>query len=378
MIEFVSGDIFDYDANIRVNTVNCVGIMGAGVALMFKNRYPDMFVDYADACRRNEVKPGKPHVWEHVDLLSQCTIVNLPTKVHWKNPSKYEYIEKGLIWLRQFLINKENSIVTLPALGCGHGGLEWEKVREMIIQYLGDVTSKILVFEPSSSTKALNQSVHDTELEIQDIHKLLPNDKLYPSKLIGRSALEIYYKGNIELLKSKSVAIVVNPKSTDREKNALLQVINELPNSEFVFLLGFSNSYETELAKEILSKGFRVVISIPYGILQLKVRKDLESYWDYKKIAVLSTTSPKQIWKNYEGVNSLRFRLKLANITLINSLEIENLKRYENDIKKSVNKIFYINYWNRDVDFFNRLTAQRIGLNPNTGKPNVLPLLDSL
>jgi len=378
MLEFVSGDIFDYNADIRVNTVNCVGVMGAGVALMFKSRYPDMFADYADACKRNEVKPGKPHVWKYSDLISQCTIINFPTKVHWKNPSEYEYIDKGLSWLRQFLINDENSTVTLPALGCGHGGLEWEKVKEMIIKYLGDINAKVLVFEPSSSTKSFHQTVYDTELQKQGIHKLLPNDKFYPPKLVGRSALEIYYKGNIGLLSSKSVAIVENPKSTDREKNALSLVINELPSSDFVFILGLSNSYETELAKVILSKGFRVVFSIPYGILQLKVRKDLELYWDYEKIAVLSTTSPTQSWKSYESENSLRFRLKLADVTLINNLEIESLIRYENNIKQTDSKVFYVNYWNTEVDFFNRLKAQRIGITSNTGKPNVLPLLYSL
>ncbi|GED68032.1 hypothetical protein BRE01_17340 [Brevibacillus reuszeri] len=378
MIEFVSGDMFDYNADIRVNTVNCVGVMGAGVALMFKTRYPDMFIDYSDACKRHEVKPGKPHVWEVPDLISQFTIINFPTKVHWKNPSEYDYIEKGLVWLRQFLLNKGSSTVTLPALGCGHGGLDWEKVKEMIVKYLGELNTKILVFEPSSSTKSSHQTGYDTELKKQGIHKLLPNEKLYPSKLVGRSALEIYYKGNIELLKSKSVAIVGNLKSTDREKNALTMVINQLPISDFVFILGLSNSYETELAKVILSKGFKAVFSIPYGILQLKVRKDLESYWDYENIAVLSTTSPTQTWKSYESVNSLRLRLKLSDVTLINNLEVDSLIRYENDIKEADSKVFYVNYWNSEIDFFNRLTAQRIGINSNTGKPNVLPLINSL
>lgn len=374
MLEFVSGDIFDYNADIRVNTVNCVGVMGAGVALMFKNRYPDMFIDYVEACKKNEVRPGKPHIWEHIDLISQCTIINFPTKVHWKNPSEYEYIEKGLIWLKAFLENKENSIVTLPALGCGHGGLEWEKVKKMIEKYLGETAAKILVFEPSSSL-ITSKEVNDDELKEQDIHKLLPNDKLYPSKLMGRSALEIYYKGNINLLKCKSMAIVENPKSSSREKNALLLVLNELHPSDMIFILGLSNSYEADLAKEILAKGFKVIFTVPYGILQLKIRNDLEQYWNYQNIVVLSTTSPTQNWKNYESVNSLRLRLKLADITLINSMEFNNLIRYENDIRQSVSKVFYINYWNGEVEFFNRLAAHKIGISSNTGKPNILPLL---
>ena len=100
MIEFVTGNFFDYDADIRVNTVNCVGVMGAGVALMFKNKFPAMFNDYYRACKENKVAPGIPHIWEEVDLFSSLIIINFPTKVHWKNPSEYEYIEKGLVWLR--------------------------------------------------------------------------------------------------------------------------------------------------------------------------------------------------------------------------------------------------------------------------------------
>lgn len=247
----------------------------------------------------------------------------------------------------------------------------------MIIKYLGDVNSKILVFDPSSSTKKPNYEPYEIELKEQNIQKLLPSDKFYPSKLIGHSALEIYLKGNIELIRNKNIAIVVDSKSNDRENNALLKFIDELPIDEFVFLLGFSNSYEKDLAKEILSKGFKVVFVIPCGILQLKVRKDLESLWDYENIAVLSTTSPNEVWKKYESINSLRLRLKLANITLINSFNYENLKFCEKDIKQSDNKIFYINYWNEEIDFFKNLKAHKVGISAETKKVNVLPLLKS-
>lgn len=145
MIEFVAGDFFDYVADIRVNTVNCVGVMGAGVALLFKDRFPDMFIDYFKACENKEIKPGKPHVWHDNNMFSKTTIINFPTKIHWENPSEYEFVEKGLVWLKEYLINKEYSTVTLPALGCGHGGLDWNVVKELIIKYLGDVKAKILV-----------------------------------------------------------------------------------------------------------------------------------------------------------------------------------------------------------------------------------------
>jgi len=378
MIKFVGGDFFDYDADIRINTVNCVGVMGAGVALLFKNKYPNMFDEYFRACERNEVEPGKPHVWEENNMFSKCTIINFPTKIHWKNPSEYEYVEKGLVWLRQYLLERNNSTVTLPALGCGHGGLEWDKVKEMIIKYLSDVNSKIFVFEPSSSTTtSISEEIND-KLKEQNIFRLLPNDKFFPKKLVGRSAQELFYKGNIELILDKSIAIVVNSKPEDRERNALLKLIDELPTTEFTFLIGMSNSYEIDIAKEILSKGFKAIIIVPYGILELKIRTDLQPIWNYENLLVISITTPNQTWKSYESLNSLKFRLKLSDITLINCLDFEKLSNLENDLKQSRNNLFYINYWNNQIDFFERLFAHKIGIKSDTRKPNILPLLDIL
>lgn len=377
MIEFVTGDFFDYDADIRVNTVNCVGVMGAGVALLFKNKYPEMFNDYFKACENNEVKPGKPHVWQDNNMFSKTTIINFPTKNHWKNPSEYEFIEKGLVWLKEFLINKEYSTVTLPALGCGHGGLDWNIVKELIIKYLGNVKAKILVFEPSSSVKTLISVKEEEELVKNDIKKSLPSDSDYPVKLLGRSSAEILYKGYYNLIQSRNLNVIVNSKPNDREQNALLKFLDELPKNKFTFLLGFSNSYEIDVVKEVLSRGFKAIIVLPYGILQLKIRKDLQEFWDYNNIVVLSTTNPNQSWRSYESINSFKFRLKLANLTLINSLDYEKLLNFEKDIKLPENIIFYVTYWNNQIDFFNKLAAKKIGINHETKRPNISSILET-
>lgn len=85
MIEFVEGDFFDFDADIRINTVNCVGVMGAGVALLFKNKYPKMYKEYVRQCKNNEISPGNPTVWKEGDMFSiSLEIINFPTKDHWK------------------------------------------------------------------------------------------------------------------------------------------------------------------------------------------------------------------------------------------------------------------------------------------------------
>ena len=159
MLKFTSGNMFDIPADIRINTVNCVGVMGIGVALEFKKRFPKMFKAYKRECENKNIKPGKPHVWRDCYGFGHITIINFPTKIHWRNLSKYRYIEKGLIWLAKFLKDYEDYgevKVTLPALGCGHGGLDWNKVKLLIKKYLGELEVIIYVFEPSDSRNLRN------------------------------------------------------------------------------------------------------------------------------------------------------------------------------------------------------------------------------
>lgn len=378
MIEFVTGNFFDYDADIRVNTVNCVGVMGAGVALMFKNKFPEMFKDYYKACKENKVSPGNPHIWEDIDLFSSLTIINFPTKVHWKNPSEYEYIEKGLIWLRKYLEDKENTTMTLPALGCGHGGLDWEKVKELIIQYLGDLDVKILVFEPSSSTLKNTPNFDVEKLIEKDIYSLLPSDELYPSKLKGISAQEIYYKGNVELLKEKKLFVLMDYIYELREKNALLRCVDELPRDKFVFLFRMSNSKEIDIVKELCYKGFKIIVMISYGIYNFKIRKDLEAVWNLEKILILSIVNPLQLWKKYENYNLLKFTLEITDITLINSNNLNYIDKLKNLIIKTSSKRFYINYWKSNDVNFDEIGATKIGISTKTKRPNVLPIIEAL
>lgn len=144
MLQLVSGNMFAVSADIRVNTVNCVGAMGAGVALLFKKRYPKMFADYQRACRAGEVRPGRLHIWK----AGPDWVVNFPTKRHWKDPSRYEDVEAGLKALREYLQAQGKVTVALPALGCGLGGLSWERVFPMIQTYLADLDAHIFVFKP--------------------------------------------------------------------------------------------------------------------------------------------------------------------------------------------------------------------------------------
>lgn len=146
MIHYVSGNCFDRAADVRVNTVNCVGAIGKGSALEFKQRYPAMFADYARACRRGEVAPGRLHTYR-----VECLIVNFPTKRHWRDPSRYEDIDAGLDALRDLLAPLGRVHVTLPALGCGNGGLDWSIVSRMVDIALGALCAEIFVYQPQDS-----------------------------------------------------------------------------------------------------------------------------------------------------------------------------------------------------------------------------------
>ena len=136
-------------ADLRINTVNCVGVMGAGVALAFKQRYPAMFKAYKQDCAAGLVKPGKMHVWRS----NTEWIINFPTKRHWHDGSRYEDIEVGLEALAAYLKIHAPLRVTLPALGCGNGGLNWSRVSEMIKKHLEPAAQlmEIFVFAPGGS-----------------------------------------------------------------------------------------------------------------------------------------------------------------------------------------------------------------------------------
>jgi O-acetyl-ADP-ribose deacetylase (regulator of RNase III) len=144
MIELLRGDMFDHPADARVNTINCVAVMGKGVALAFKKRYPKMFAAYKEACRDGEIKPGG--VWTYV--IDNLTVFNLATKDDWRDPSRYEWIESGMKALGREIVRTEVRIVTLPAPGCGNGGLDWQRVLPIVMEHLCPLKAMVRVFEP--------------------------------------------------------------------------------------------------------------------------------------------------------------------------------------------------------------------------------------
>lgn len=132
MIEHRTGNMLEADAEALVNTVNCVGVMGKGIALQFKQAFPENFVKYQKACRENKVRPGQMFIVSRESLVNPKYIINFPTKIHWKGKSKIEYIEQGLAALVEEVKRLGIKSIAVPPLGCGNGGLDWDDVRPRI------------------------------------------------------------------------------------------------------------------------------------------------------------------------------------------------------------------------------------------------------
>lgn len=131
MIEYTTGNILEAQVDALVNPINTVGIMGKGLALQFKTSYPEMFVEYKKQCNKGRIKVGNVYIYE-TKLAIPRYIINFPTKEHWKNPSKIEYIIEGLNSLYWVLLKYPIKSIAIPPLGCGLGGLDWEEVKGLI------------------------------------------------------------------------------------------------------------------------------------------------------------------------------------------------------------------------------------------------------
>jgi len=165
MIEYKTGDILqEEDVEALVNTVNCVGVMGRGIALQFKKVFPDNFKAYAAACKREEVQPGKLFVFETGEALNPRYIINFPTKRHWRGMSRMEDIEAGLQALVEVINEKDIRSIAIPPLGSGMGGLHWPDVRNRIKQALQNLKDvEIIVFQPEGAPEA-DRMVHSRDV----------------------------------------------------------------------------------------------------------------------------------------------------------------------------------------------------------------------
>jgi len=141
-IKYLKSTVFNAPVQTIVNTVNCFGVMGAGLALEFKLRYPDLFADYVKKCQNKEVQIGKPYVYR---ISDDKKILNFPTKYHWRNPSKIPWIEAGLKYFNSHYHDWGITSIAFPKLGAGKGGLDWNDVRKIMEDYLCRIDISVFI-----------------------------------------------------------------------------------------------------------------------------------------------------------------------------------------------------------------------------------------
>ncbi len=151
MIKFIKGNIFESNAEALVNSVNTVGVMGKGIALQFKERFPENYRLYKKACEEGKVTIGKVFVTSTNSLVNPKWIINFPTKKHWMHRSSYKFIEEGLNDLIRVIKELNIKSIAIPPLGTGQGGLKWEKVKKLLQEKLEHFNIEILIFEPNST-----------------------------------------------------------------------------------------------------------------------------------------------------------------------------------------------------------------------------------
>jgi O-acetyl-ADP-ribose deacetylase (regulator of RNase III) len=155
MIELRRGNLLAANADALVNTVNCVGVMGKGIALQFKQAFPQNFSEYERACRNEEVQPGRMLVHHTNDLLSPKYIINFPTKRHWKGKSKLADVKVGLDALVKEVAHLNIRSIAVPPLGCGNGGLDWSAVKPLIFEAFSSLPEiQVLLYEPAGAPVA--------------------------------------------------------------------------------------------------------------------------------------------------------------------------------------------------------------------------------
>ena len=167
MVEFVKGNLLEAKVDALVNTVNEVGVMGKGVALQFREAFPQSSREYMEAARRKQIRVGHVLATRNESLSGPQWIIHFPTKKHWRQPSRLEWVRDGLRDLVRIV--KENGIssIALPPLGCGNGGLNWQSVRhEIEASFQGVDDVQVIVYEPSDA--------YQTAPKVRGVEKLTP------------------------------------------------------------------------------------------------------------------------------------------------------------------------------------------------------------
>ncbi len=251
MIEYTQGNLLEADAEALVNTVNCVGFMGKGIALQFKQAFPENFEAYRRACEQAQLHPGRMFVFENRSMIGPKYIINFPTKRHWKGNSRLEDIDAGLDALVEDVARLGIKSIAVPPLGCGLGGLDWNKVRpriELAFKAVPDV--RVLLFAPAGAPDAKAMPVRTKPAKMTHARALFIklmqqyNGMAYRLTLLEVQKLAYFLQESGEPLKLNYVAHTYGPYAENLNK--VLQVI------EGHFTRGYGDSPKPDRDIELL------------------------------------------------------------------------------------------------------------------------------
>lgn len=187
MIKIMIGNIFESKMDVLVNTVNCVGVMGKGIASEFKKQYPIMFKEYKQLCDQHLIKTGILYPYLENNKIK---LINFPTKQHWRSPSKIEYVTEGLQWFVDHYEELNIKSIAFPPLGCGNGGLSWDFIGPIMYQYLKDLPIEIEIYAPyNTSSNKLTKSFLESNIyegnQLTGVkHKKLNNKWFLPLQIV--------------------------------------------------------------------------------------------------------------------------------------------------------------------------------------------------
>ena len=251
MIEYTKGNLLEADAEALVNTVNCVGFMGKGIALQFKQAFPENFEAYRRACDREELQPGRMLVFNTRSMVGPKYIINFPTKRHWKGKSRMEDIEAGLETLIEDVVRLGIRSIAVPPLGCGLGGLDWNKVRPRIEQAFKAVPDvRVLLYSPTGAPDAKDMPVRTKPAKMTHARALFIKlmqqytAMAYRLTLLEVQKLAYFLQEAGEPLKLKYVAHIYGPYAENLNK--VLQAI------EGHFTRGYGDSPKPDRDIELL------------------------------------------------------------------------------------------------------------------------------
>lgn len=238
MIKYLEGDIFTSPAQVIVNTVNTVGVMGKGIALSFKKAYPEMYKAYREACEDNTFHMGKLMLWREIDHW----ILLFPTKENWRNPSKLEYIEQGLKKFVENYMKMSINSIAFPRLGCGNGGLNWQEVKPLMEMYLKPLPIDIYIYigeyndgleehkNPVKTLKWMREQAKDMSFYgVVDDIKFNSNLTPYIFTYTGEEYGATYFDDKLQLSKNGEEIVVICEKE-------FFKIWDKIRNEEVVSL----------------------------------------------------------------------------------------------------------------------------------------------